>query len=161
MRLRKIGMIEVVFFPPRHPEAFHDPPRSAIGGHGERDDFLQEEILERAVESRAGRFGRVAPTPMLVSQPPSDLNAWREMGFEPGHVQPDQSNEFSHSGHFHGPHPEPMSLQVLADPAGKRIALGAVEHFRKIRHDARVGIESRERWQIIASPLSEDQSFCA
>ena len=67
-----------------HADLFHHPARTNIADGGIRDDILQAEILEAETEPFAGPFGRISPAPVVVREPPSNLDTGREVGLEPG-----------------------------------------------------------------------------
>ena len=101
------GMVEIIGRRPRHTDSLHHGPRSEVRRDRERHDFLKTANSKAEVESGAGGFGGISAAPVLSGEPPSDLDAGREMGLEPWHGEPHESDEIAHAGNFDGPVPEP------------------------------------------------------
>ena len=66
--------------------------------------------------------------------------------------QADMADEAGNARHLHRPEAEIPLGQPGADAIGRGVALRTVELLRAMRHQARVGVECRERRQILVPP---------
>jgi hypothetical protein len=146
----------------RHSEALHHRDRAVVRVSGERHDLLEIRVDEAVVDRRACGLGGVAVAPVRESETPADLHARRELGIERRRRQTDIPDERRHIGHLDGP-PSEAAFGELRDDAfpRERVRLHTREGRRIMLHDARVGVQGRERREIVWHPLPQKHSFTA
>ena len=108
-------MIEVVGGIAMHLDLLHHPPRLEVGRHGERHDLVEPELLEAEAQRGARGLRRVAAAPVLASQPPTDLDAGREVRLEARDRKPDEAEEVGGAGRLDRPQSEAMAREVVSD----------------------------------------------
>ena len=73
MRFLKTRIVEIITRVVRHAESFHDALRGDILNGGHSHDLLEVEDVEGKSRGEARSFGRIAATPVLGFEPPTDL----------------------------------------------------------------------------------------
>src|SRR4029077_13651374 len=99
-----------------------------------------------------------ALAPIVVSEPPANLDAGSEMGLECRDPQPDVADRLANSLCLDYPQSESVAFEVITNPRHHRLALGSIQELRQELHDARVGIERGERRQVGAPPGAKHKS---
>lgn len=138
---------------------FHDAARFQVVGDGDGDDLFQSELLEAVVQRRPRGFGGVALAPVIRGQPPADFDARGEVGFEAGDTQADESDELRPAPDFDSPEAEAPFLKMSADAGGHFIALFARQESGEELHDAGIGVEGRERFEVVVGPFAEEKAW--
>ena len=145
-------MVEVVLRRTRHADSLHDTHRSLICRCRERDDLVEPELAKTEIERGGRGLAGIAPAPVLVGQPPANLDTRREMGLERRNRQTDESDERNKLRHLDRPLSEAMTPEVLANPRCHGVALFTAQPTGKELHDPRIGIERGEWFEIGIAP---------
>src|SRR5215469_17377830 len=149
--LMKVGMIEIVFGRPGHPEALHDPARAPIGRSRQRDDLLEAELLETIIERRLGCLGSVALAPIGPRESPSNLDCRREVSLIGDRFETDDADEARLARELGDPLAKAMLLPMstlATHPAGQR---------QEVLYDDGIGGKLGEGRIILIAPLPQQQ----
>lgn len=138
---------------------FHDSARFQVVGDGDGDDLFQSELLEAVLKCGAGGFGGITLAPVFGGQAPADFDARGEVGLEAGDTQADESDELWSAPDFDGPEAETPFPEMGADAGGHFVALFARQEVGEELHDARIGIEGGERFEIVVGPFAEEEAW--
>jgi hypothetical protein len=105
----------------------------------------------------AGRFCRVAVSPIFMRQSPADLDAGHEVLLEARDRQSDEADEVGDARRFHRPQTESVPSEVVTDPRGELIALSTVETPREELHQPRIRIEGRKGSEVVLTPRAQSE----
>jgi hypothetical protein len=85
MTLWQEWMLKVVIRRTRHPDTLHDVSGALVAWNSKRDDLVKPLMGKAIVAGCTGSLSRITESPIIACQPPSDLHAWSEVGFEGWH----------------------------------------------------------------------------
>ena len=154
-------VVEIIGRVARHAEALHDGDRSRVRWYGERHDLIESHVVEAECQRSACRFSRITEAPVCASESPADLHARGEMGGESRNGKTDVTNEWRNTRHLDGPEAEAALLELSADACGERIALGAIQERRHVRHHFGVCIQLGERLEVLVTPTAKRETISA
>jgi hypothetical protein len=130
-----------------HFEALHESPRPRVVACGEGNDLPQGKNIESETERLACSFCRVALSPMLAQEAPTDLDAGCEVRVEVRYRQTNEAEKRRVST-FDGPKPEPTGFDLLIQAFEKSIAFSATKRSREELHHIGVRIENGKWFAI-------------
>ena len=159
MTEREPGMVEVIGGVVGHADFFHDAAGAEIGGNGEGDKFLERERTKSVAHNGASAFRGKSLAPEIGGKPPADFDARSEVRVERRDVKADEAEEGRVRGELRGVKAEAMFGEVRFDATEEFIAFAARERAGHEFHDARVGVDVRERLAVGFPPAAEEQSF--
>ena len=148
-------MLKIVIGVMRHPQFFHYSAGAHIGRNGIGDDFFELQCLETISQRSLGSFDSDALAPHLVSQPPTDLDARREVCRDPWHGQADKANKRCYADQFDCPEAKAMLSKVGFDPISEGVAFFPGESVGEELHHPWVGIQLGEGETIFRSPATQ------
>ncbi len=155
---REQWVIEVIGGVVDHAELFHDVAGALVadGGHG--DDLGKLESVEAVGERGLCALGGVAVAPVLIGEPPANLDTGREVGAEARGGEADEADKLRDAGHLDRPDTEAFLSKVRLDTVCDGIALGGREGAGKALHHARVGVEGGKGRTVARAPAAQEQA---
>jgi hypothetical protein len=152
-------MVEVIGWIVAHPQPLHHSAGLVVDCGRERDDLVAAESIKAEGERRAGRLGCVALTPGATVQPPSNLDGWCEVRFEPRLIEADKTDERSAIDKLDGPQSPTLAGNHRLNMGGELVALRLGQRCWEVPHDLGIRVESSERIEIGLPPLSEEKTW--
>ncbi len=152
-------MVEVVGGIVAHTQPLHHSAGLIVDCSRERDDLVAAESIKAEGQRRAGRLGCIAVTPVATVKPPSNLNGWREVRFEPRLIEPDKTDERSDIDELDGPQSPTLAGDHGLNMGGELVALRLGQRRWEVPHDLGIRVESCERIEIGLPPLSEQKTW--
>jgi hypothetical protein len=157
MALRYFGMVEIIGCAAHHPQFLHHTPGSDVGGNSERDQFFQPGHVKRPPNDFPGALGCKPLSPTRGREPPSDLNARREVRGEPWDRPANETDKGIVLAELRRAESETMLLKIKLNLIHQLVAFFRRKRPGKEFHDARVCIYSGKRLPIGCAPAPQSQ----
>jgi hypothetical protein len=141
-----------------HAEAPHDSLGPSIGDGSERHDLGQPKVAEGVGQGGVASLGGVAMAPIGAGETPANFHARGEAGLPAWDREANEADEGGGAGDFHRPEAELGGFEPVADAGGQLVAFGTRECGWEVFHDARIGVERGEGFEIGAAPVAEQEA---
>jgi hypothetical protein len=138
-----------------HAQTLHDRTRSVIRRYRKRHDFRQSHDIEAKLESASGGLRGETLAPMRSRQSPQYLDAWRYGQIIPWDVQTNTTYELARGLDLASPCTPSTLGEESLEVTRHCVALLTSHGRAEMRHDNRVGVESRKRLAVRRFPLPE------
>ena len=144
-----------------HAEPLHQPARALVAGGRVGDDLLQAECREAEIERCSGGLVRDPLAPVCARQAPARLDGRRERYVIRDRGEPDEAGQLAARLQLDRPQPVAVALEGGLQALDRKRGLRPRERLREVLHHLRVGVERRERIEILTPPAAQQQPLGA